>query len=40
MSARLQMLVPVAAYLALSFAVAVWAANRERTGKGARGVLE
>ena len=40
MSERLQMLIPVLAYLILSFIVAVWAGSRERAAKGSKGVIE
>ncbi len=40
MSGRLEMLIPVLIYLALSFAIAMWARSREKAGEGTRGVIE
>lgn len=40
MNERLEMLVPVLIYLALSFAIAVWVRGRQKTAEGTRGVLE
>lgn len=40
MSGRLEMLIPVLIYLALSFAIALWARSREKTVEGTRGVIE
>ena len=40
MSGRLEMLIPVLIYLALSFAIAMWARSREKAGEGTRGIIE